>query len=48
MKNQAAVELGRRGGLARKRNLTPEQRSAIAKRAAAVRWKKKKEKKQDA
>ena len=40
MKNKAAVELGRKGGLARKRNLTPEQLSAIGKRAAAARWKK--------
>jgi hypothetical protein len=47
MKNQAAVELGRRGGLARKRKLTPEQLSAIGKRAAAARWGKKKGKKQD-
>jgi hypothetical protein len=47
MKNKAAVELGRRGGLARKRNLTPEQLSAIGKRAAAARWAKKKGKKQD-
>jgi hypothetical protein len=47
MKNKAAVELGRLGGLARKNNLTPEQRSAIAKRAAAIRWAKKKGKKQN-
>lgn len=37
-----AVELGRRGGLkggkARAAKLTPEQRSAIAKKAAAARW----------
>jgi hypothetical protein len=44
MKNQAAVELGRRGGLARKRKLTPEQLSAIGKRAAAARWKKSRKK----
>lgn len=41
-KNPAAVELGRRGGLkggaARAAKLTPEQRSEIAKRAAAARW----------
>ena len=40
----AAVELGRKGGLvggkARAAKLTPEQRSAIAKKAAAARWKK--------
>jgi hypothetical protein len=43
MKDQAAVELGRRGGLARKKNLTPEELSAIGKRAAAARWKGKKQ-----
>lgn len=41
-KNQAAVELGRlggkRGGVARKAALTPEQRKEIAKKAAAARW----------
>ena len=41
-KNPAAVELGRRGGLkggrARAEKLTPEQRSEIAKKAAATRW----------
>lgn len=41
-KNPAAVELGRRGGLkggkARAAKLTPEQRSAAAKKAAAARW----------
>jgi hypothetical protein len=41
-KNQAAVELGRLGGIkggkARAEKLTPEQRSEIAKKAAAVRW----------
>ncbi|HEY3374165.1 MAG TPA: hypothetical protein VGK02_03765 [Candidatus Aquicultor sp.] len=43
-KNQAAVELGRKGGLkggkARAEKLTPEQRREIAKLAAAARWKK--------
>jgi hypothetical protein len=43
-KNPAAVELGRLGGLkggkARAEKLTPEQRSEIAKKAAAARWKK--------
>lgn len=37
-----AVELGRRGGLkggkARAAKLTPEQRQAIARKAAATRW----------
>ena len=41
-KNQAAVELGRLGGLkggkARADKLTPEKRSEIAKKAAAKRW----------
>jgi hypothetical protein len=41
-KNPAAVELGRLGGLkggkARAERLTPEERSEIAKRAAAARW----------
>lgn len=45
-KNPAAVELGRLGGLkggkARARKLTPEQRSAIAKKAAEARYGKKK------
>lgn len=42
-KNPAAVALGRKGGLkggrARAERLTPEERSEIAKRAAAARWK---------
>ena len=37
--NPAAV-LGRRGGAARAKALTPEQRRAIAKRGAASRWSK--------
>lgn len=41
-KNPAAVALGRlggrKGGKARAAKLTPEQRSEIAKRAAAARW----------
>lgn len=41
-KDPAAVSLGRRGGLkggkARAAKLTAEQRSAIAKKAAAARW----------
>jgi len=41
-KDPAAVSLGRRGGLkggrARADKLTPEQRSAIARKAAAARW----------
>ena len=43
-KDPAAVALGRKGGLkggkARAAALTPEQRSKIAKKAAAARWKK--------
>ena len=43
-KNAAAVELGRLGGLkggkARASKLTPEQRKAIAQKAAAARWQK--------
>ena len=43
-KNQAAVELGRRGGLvggkARAAKLTPEQRSEAARKAARARWNK--------
>jgi hypothetical protein len=44
-KNPAAVALGRlggqKGGKARAKSLTAEQRSDIAKKAAASRWKKK-------
>ena len=44
-KNPAAVALGKlggkKGGPARAAKLTKEQRSAIAKKAAAARWKKK-------
>lgn len=44
-KNQAAVELGRLGGLkggkARAKKLTAKRRSEIAKKAASTRWKKK-------
>ncbi len=43
-KNAAAVALGRlggkKGGAARAASLTPEQRSEIAKKAAAKRWSK--------
>ena len=45
-KNPHAVALGRLGGLkggaARAKSLTKEQRSEIAKKAATARWKKKK------
>lgn len=39
-KDKAAQSMGRRGGKARAEKLTPEQRSDIAKKAAAKRWKK--------
>jgi hypothetical protein len=43
-KNPAAVALGRlgglKGGVARAKKLTAEERSEIAKKAAAARWKK--------
>ena len=43
-KNPAAVALGRFGGLkggkARAKKLSPEQRTAIARKAAQARWKK--------
>ena len=42
-KDPAAVSLGRKGGLkggaARAAKLTPEERSAISKKAALTRWK---------
>lgn len=34
----AAAEMGRRGGRARAKNMTPERRKEIAKAAAAKRW----------
>jgi len=46
-KNPAAVALGKlggkKGGKARTEKLTPEQRSAIAKKAANARWAKKRQ-----
>jgi hypothetical protein len=38
-KNPAAVALGRKGGKNSRANLTPEQRTKLAKKAAAARWK---------
>ena len=35
----AAAQLGKLGGAARARKLTPEQRAEIARKAAAKRWK---------
>jgi len=37
-KSKAAVELGRKGGLARAKSMPKAQRVRIAKRAAAGRW----------
>ncbi len=37
-KDPAAVSLGRRGGLARKRSLSPEELSEQARNAVAARW----------
>lgn len=37
-KNKAAQELGRKGGKARAKALTPEQRAEIARKAAKARW----------
>lgn len=37
-KNPAAVELGRKGGKARVKNQTPEQRRESARKAAEARW----------
>ena len=37
-KDPAAKALGKRGGVARAKKLTPERRSEIARNAAAKRW----------
>ena len=39
-KDQAAAELGRRGGKARAERMTAEQRAEAARRAATKRWRK--------
>jgi hypothetical protein len=39
-KDPAAVALGKRGGKARADNMSADERAAIAKKAAAARWKK--------
>lgn len=39
-KNQAARDMGKRGGKARAETMTPERRAEIAKAAAAARWSK--------
>jgi hypothetical protein len=41
-KDPAAVALGRKGGKARAQSMTPAQRTALAKKAAAARWAEKK------
>jgi len=41
-KNPAAVALGRKGGRKSRVNLAPEERTKLAKKAAAARWGKKK------
>jgi hypothetical protein len=38
-KNKAAVELGRKGGLARAKSMSKARRTEIARRAARKRWK---------
>jgi hypothetical protein len=38
-KNAGATEMGRKGAAARPRNLSSEQRSEIARKGAATRWK---------
>jgi len=40
VKSKAAVELGRKGGLARAKTVSAKRRKQIAKQAAATRWKK--------
>lgn len=37
-KDSAAVSMGKRGGAARAKSMTPERRAEIAKKAAAKRW----------
>jgi hypothetical protein len=39
-KDPAAKALGKKGGAARAKSMTPEQRTEIAKRAAEKRWRK--------
>jgi hypothetical protein len=41
------AQIGRRGGKARVKNLTPEQRKASARKAAQARWANKTKKKKD-
>lgn len=37
-KNEAAAEMGRKGGAARAKAISPERRAEIAKQAALKRW----------
>jgi len=37
-KDPAAMKLGRKGGKARAANLTPDERSASARKASQARW----------
>ena len=37
-KSKAAVELGKKGGAARAKKMTPKRRSQIARKAAKARW----------
>ena len=37
-KDKAAQTLGRKGGRKRAENMTPEQRTEIARKAASMRW----------
>ncbi len=39
-KNAAAAELGRKGGAARAKSMSPEKRAEIARKAAEKRWRK--------
>lgn len=42
-KNPAAVELGRKGGKNSRKNLPPEERTALARKAALKRWEQERE-----
>ncbi len=42
-KDKAAVELGRKGGKARAKKMTPERRREIARNAARARWRRHRE-----
>jgi len=39
-KNTAAATLGRKGGVARAKSMTPHERTEVARKAAQERWKK--------